>query len=421
MKSALWADALSCFSTDGPIYLAGCCGEPTAFLDSLEDDPDLARGRRFTGVWIPGVNKRDPTGYGERTATTIFASPTLQNAIQAGRVNLLPMHYSTTFKWLSKIANLSGGIFQVPPPQGGSVGLGLSSDFTPGVVASNVPLIGQINPSMPDIIDGPRIPIQRFQQLIEIDSPLIEYESGTLDQVYAAIGQNIAELVNDGDTLQLGLGKLQNAVLDSLSKHHSLKLHGGMVSPNILACLKNGSFVHATTGVALGDRQFYNQISNEARVSFRPVSITHNLNVLANIECFVSINSILEVDLFGQGNGEFLGETQITGHGGLLDFIRGASLSEGGRSILALPATAGGGTISRITPCLPAGVPVTLPRADVDWIVTEYGAVCLRHATVQQRAERIISIAAPQFRAELACAWHTNMRRARSDGRKQKF
>ena len=116
MKSAVWADALSCFSTDGPIYLAGCCGEPTAFLDSLEDDPDLARGRRFTGVWIPGVNKRDPTSCGERTATTIFASPSLQNSIRAGRVNLLPMHYSTTFNWLSKNANLSGGIFQVPPP-----------------------------------------------------------------------------------------------------------------------------------------------------------------------------------------------------------------------------------------------------------------------------------------------------------------
>lgn len=419
MKSAVWADALSCFSTDGPIYLAGCCGEPTAFLDSLEDDPDLARGRRFTGVWIPGVNKRDPTSCGERTATTIFASPSLQNAIRAGRVNLLPMHYSTTFNWLSKNANLSGGIFQVPPPRGGSVGLGLSSDFTPGVVASNVPLIGQINPSMPDIIDGPRIPLERFQQLIETASPLIEYEPKALDQVYAAIGQNVAELVNDGDTLQLGLGKLQNAVLDSLSKHHSLKLHGGMVSPQILVCLKNGSFDHATTGVALGDRQFYNQISNEPRVSFRPVSITHNLNVLANLKCFVSINSVLEVDLFGQGNGEFLGETQITGHGGLLDFIRGAFLSTGGRSILALPATASGGTRSRITPCLPAGVPVTLPRADVDWIVTEYGAVCLRHASVQQRAERIISIAAPKFREELERAWHSNMRRTQSYGRKQ--
>ena len=408
MNNAIWADALSCLSGDGPIYIAGCCGEPTAFLDALEHDPNLAHKRIFTGVWIPGVNIRNSITNSDRTALSIFASTTMQNAINADRVSLLPMHYSTTFNWLNKDAGLSGGVFQVSPPRDGSVGLGVSCDFTPSVVNSNVPLIGQINPAMPDIINGPRIPIDRFQHLIEVESPLIEYKIGPIDKVYEAIGRNVAELVNDGDTLQLGLGKLQNAVLASLSEHRSLKLYGGMLSPGVLTCLKNGSFDHATTGVALGTRKFYSEIANETCVSFQPVSVTHSAKKLANIESFVSINSILEVDLFGQGNGEFLGEKQITGHGGLLDFIRGSSSSNNGRSILALPATARGGTISRIIPWLPAGAPVTVPRADVDCIVTEYGAAYLKHATVQQRAERLINIAAPEFRAALARAWHTS-------------
>ena len=405
MKNAIWADALRCFSADGPIYVAGCCSEPTAFLNALENDPDIAQKRTFTGVWIPGVNKRDLTNNGGRTAKSIFASPTLNDALSSGRVSLLPMHYSTTFNWFRNDANLSGGIFQVSPPRDGHVGLGMSCDFTPAVVASNAPLIGQINPAMPDVIDGPRIPIDRFQYLFEAESPLIEYEIRPIDQVYDAIGKNVAELVNDGDTLQLGLGKLQNAVLSSLAEHRSLKLHGGMLSPGILTCLKNGSFDRATTGVALGTRPFYREIAYEPRVCFRPVSCTHNANVIANIHQFVSINSILEVDLFGQGNGEFLGEKQITGHGGLLDFIRGASLSTNGRSILALPATAKGGKISRITPCLNARVPVTVPRADVDWVVTEYGSARLKHATLRQRAENLIKIAAPKFRDSLARAW----------------
>lgn len=405
MKNAIWADALRCFSADGPIYVAGCCSEPTAFLNALEGDPDIAHKRTFTGVWIPGVNKRDPTNNGNRTAISIFASPTLNDAVSSGRVSLLPMHYSTTDNWLRNDANLSGGIFQVSPPRDGYVGLGMSCDFTPAVVASNAPLIGQINPAMPDVIDGPRVSIDRFQHLIEVESPLIEYELGPVDQVYDAIGRNVAQLVNDGDTLQLGLGKLQNAVLSSLAEHRSLKLHGGMLSQGILTCLQKGSFDRATTGVALGTRPFYSELAQEPRVRFQPVSFTHSSNVIANINHFVSINSILEVDLFGQGNGEFLGEKQITGHGGLLDFIRGASLSIEGRSILALPATAKDGSISRITPCLNARVPVTVPRADVDWVVTEYGSACLKHATLQQRAEKLINIAAPKFRDTLSRAW----------------
>ena len=411
MKNLAWTNALKSFADDGPIYVAGCCGEPTAFLDALEEDPDLARGRTLTGVWIPGVNQRDPTRTGQRKALTSFVTPSLQVAIKEQRANVMPMHYSSTYKWLGNAAGLAGGIFQVSPPRDGTVSLGVSADFTPSVVASKVPLIGQINAAMPEIIDSPRIPLDRFGHLIEAETSLVEYEAGSINEIYAAIGRNVAELIDDADTVQFGLGKLQTAVLAALNNHRSLKLHGGMISPGILTHLTDGSFNHATIGVALGDREFYAQIANEKRISFKPVSFTHSATTLAAIKSFVSVNSILEVDLFGQGNGEFLGETQITGHGGLVDFIRGAALSEQGRSILALPATARQGTISRITPSLGSSVPITINRADIDWIVTEYGAACLKHATIQQRANRLIEIAAPKFRTELANAWEMNCRK----------
>lgn len=405
MTTGAWADVLTRLSGDGPIYVAGCCGEPSAFLDALEADSDIARGRSFTGVWIPGVNRRDLTATGDRRALTSFVTPALAEAVATGRAEVLPMHYSATYRWLESRAGLSGAIFQVAPPEDGSVSLGVSADFTPAAISAGVPLIAQVNPAMPIATDGPRVPLDRFSAVIESASPLIQYDAGPSNQTYETIGQRVAGLIRDGDTVQFGLGKLQNAVLGALSGHRDLTLHGGMISPAFLDRLHDGTFARATVGVALGNSTFYETVSGDPRIAFKPVSHTHDCSVLARMRSFVSVNSILEIDLFGQGNGEFLGKTQITGHGGLVDFMRGANLSAEGQSILALPATAGRGAQSRIVPVLTAGTPVTVSRADVDWVVTEFGAAHLRDASVEQRAKRLIDIAAPQFRDSLGQAW----------------
>ena len=405
VTTGAWADALKQLSGDGSVYIAGCCGEPTGCLDALDAEPDIAAGRMFTGVWIPGVNTRDVTRQGGRSACVSFVTPALQDAVAELRAQILPMHYSATSRWLRNSAGLSGAVFQVGPPRDGTVGLGVSADFTPAAIAAGVPLFAQINPAMPDVVNGPRVPVERFAAMIEAESPLIEHDAGPLDEAYETLGRHVARLVRDGDTVQFGLGKLQNAVLGALADHQDLSLNGGMISPAFLARLQAGTIKRAITGVALGDRDFYDQVSRDPRITFDPVSDTHDGKNLAGIASFVSVNSILEVDLFGQGNGEFIAGKQITGHGGLVDFIRGAAQSDGGRSILALPATMRGGSQSRIVPCLSAGIPVTVTRSDVDWIVTEFGGAHLRHATVDQRADRLIAIAAPQFRDALANAW----------------
>lgn len=412
MTTGAWADALKQLSGDGPVYVAGCCGEPTACLDAIEADPEIAHGRRFTGVWIPGVNTRDVTAQGARVAHVSFVTPALKSAVAEKRAHVLPMHYSTTFRWLRRDAGLSGAVFQVARPRNGSVSLGVSADFTSAAIAAGVPLIAQINPAMPDVVNGPRIPVDRLTAMIEAETALITYVAGPLDDTYVTIGRHIANLIMDGATVQFGLGKLQNAVLGALADHKNMSLHGGMISPAFMNRLRDGTFTGATTGVALGDCAFYDAVSRDPRVTFAPVSVTHDATTLANLASFVSVNSILEVDLFGQGNGEFIGKTQVTGHGGLLDFIRGAALSTGGRSILALPATARSGTQSRIVANLSPFTAVTVPRSDIDWVVTEYGAAHLRLASVEQRAERLIAIAAPQFRDTLADAWDAARRQA---------
>lgn len=407
MTAAPWADAIQEFAADGAIFLSGCTGQPTAFLAALKEDPGIGRGREFRGVWLPGINRFDPTSAGNgTTATTIFATNELQGGIAAGRVRVVPLHYSSCYRWFRSGGGIAGAVFQVTPPRDGSVGLGISVDFAPALIDAGVPVVGQVNPQMPDPASGPRIPVDRFSALIEAPDGLVEHDPGMPSGTLRRIAHHVAGLIRPGDTVQLGLGKLQRAVIDALSGTDDLRLHGGMVSDAVLDAVGNGGFRQGiTAGVALGSRSFYDRVAKDPRFRFVPVHQTHDAAVLRSLPSFVSVNSVLEVDLFGQCNGEFLGERQITGHGGLVDFTRGANASEGGRSIVALPSTAGEGHSSRIVPRLCPSRPVTLARSDVQWVVTEHGAANLAHADTEQRAERILNVADPAFRDRLADDW----------------
>ena len=269
---------------------------------------------------------------------------------------------------------------------------------------------------MPDVRDGPRIPIDRFEAFVEGNAPVPVYDAGSRNSSIDRIARLVAAQIRAGDTVQLGLGKVQAAVLDALAGHHDLGFHAGMISGPMLGALEKGVFSRGvTTGIALGDPMFLRAVALRPDIRFRPVAHTHSMETLSGIEHMVSINSVIEVDLFGQANAETLGGEQVSGHGGLVDFVRGARASRGGRPILALPATARSGTISRIVLALDAHAPVSVARADVDIVVTEHGVAELRHAGMEQRAQRLIAIAAPEFRDELADAWDA-MRRNRQAG-----
>ncbi|MEQ1950112.1 acetyl-CoA hydrolase/transferase family protein [Mesorhizobium yinganensis] len=391
------------------IYVAGCLGEPSAVLDVASADPDLWQDMRITGVHVPGVNERDLSAIGRRTTVeTIFATAGLRPRRSSGRVELMPLHYSTYEAWVRSAGTIDIAYFNVTKPRGdGTVGLGPSADFTPSVLAGGAGAVGIINTNLPDVPDGPRYPLDRFEAFVESGAAMVGYDAGEPDAPTEAIAELIRAQIGAGDTIQLGLGKLQTAVLRRLEGMRGLGFHGGMLSGAFIEANRSGAFeLGVTSGVALGHADFLAEVARQPNVRFRPVSFTHAAGVLANIPNLVSINSVLEIDLYGQANAEFMGDIQVSGHGGMVDFVRGARASAGGRSILALPSAARDGSVSRIVPSLSSTNPISVARSDIDLVATEHGIVNLRNMGTEGRAEALISIAAPQFRDRLATAWH---------------
>jgi len=212
------------------------------------------------------------------------------------------------------------------------------------------------------------------------------------------IAENAARLIDDGATVQIGIGKLPDQVLSRLTPRRRLTLHGGTVTASALTLLEQGTVARIVAGVALGDEAFYARVAAAPGVAFRPVSVTHGAKELAGIERFVAINTALEVDLFGQANCEVAGGKLRAGFGGLNDFLRAAQNSPGGRSVLMLPA-------SRIVTRIGDPGFVSVQRGDVDTIVTEHGAADLRGLSMQERAAALIAIAAPDRRTDLEAGW----------------
>lgn len=378
----------------GRVLLAGSASEPAGLIDMASADPGLWQGLILTGAFIPGVNNRDLTATGARVET-IFRTPGLEGA----GVDHLPLHYSAFWARLARPGIIDAVVMAVPPPRAdGTVGFGLTCDFAPAALDHGVPLLGIVNPAMPDLPGGPRLPLARFAALAEDTSPLPQMPIPAPDATSRAIAAHVRALLRPGDTLQLGLGRLQTAILAALAGDPvpDLAYHAGMISDGITpATFPRG----ITTGVALGTHAFYATLP-DMPLTQSPVGQTHAAATLAALPAFVSVNSVIEVDLTGQANGEWMSGRQISGQGGMVDFIRGARASVGGRSILALPAAARDGT-SRIVPRLGPGTPVTVTRADVDIVVTEYGTAHLREASLSERAHRLAAIAAPAHRDAL--------------------
>jgi acyl-CoA hydrolase len=384
------------------ILIAGCAAEPLAILRAVADEPDLWQGRCLTGAFIPGVNDHDFSALGQGTRVeTIFMTAGLRDG--AGEVAHLPLHYSAYWDRLARPGIVDLIYATVPPPRADrTLGLGIAADFTPAAIAAGARIIGVVNPAMPDVPDGPRLPLERFSALVADDTALPTLAAIPPDASSLAIADHIAGLLRPGDTLQLGLGKLQAAVLQRAADAGltDLSYHAGMLSDGMIdaAQVFSGGIV---TGTALGSAELYRRVTDLPGLRFAPVGQTHAIATLAAIKGFVSVNSVLEVDLSGQANAEALAGRQISGQGGLVDFLRGARASQGGRAILALPATAAGGRQSRIVARLAPGTPVTVARADVDLIVTEFGVADLREASIADRAIRIAAVAAPSFRESL--------------------
>ncbi len=393
------------------LYVGGCSGEPLGLAEAFREAPDLAAGLTFVGQWVPGLNATDWASLGPGAeAETTFLAPALRPSFEAGRTRILPMTYFQSWDWLCHTP-LDGAVLVVSPPDTeGNVSLGVSPDFGPALLArTDLPILGLINPGMPAPRHSVKAPLSRFALIAEDAHPLVHVPPAPLASAFEGIAAHVAAIVPDGAALQFGIGNVQQAVLTALAGRRGLSVWSGIVSDPVLGMLDADPALPITTGVAVGTEALYRRLADEPRVRFLPVCETHSPSRLAALRRFIAINSVLEVDLFGQANAEFIRGRQVSGTGGLTDFLRGARLSPGGTGITALVSTAAGGAVSRIVPRLaPDATSVT--RADMDVVITEHGRAHLRGLDLDARAHALIAIAGPAHRDTLANAWD-DMRR----------
>lgn len=396
------------------VFVAGATAEPGAILEALGRSPECCAGIRFVSVSIPGINDVDFSRFHDDCkATAFFATQGNRDAIASGRIDFMPMHYRSIFDYLAA-QSFDVVVAQIPPPGDESFSLGVCADFLPAVLDKATLFVGEINKQQPAPADSPTWPVSRLDMAIECDRPVGMLAETETDAAAIDIGRHIAEIIEDGDCLQVGIGSISSAILGALDNKNDLGVHSGLVSDGMMALALagniNGRNKNIDTGrvvscTTLGSRALLEWVGSAPELRFQAVNYTHDIGVIRQLDQFVSINSAMQVDLFGQVNSDMLNGRQLSGSGGAVDMMRAAKLSKGGRSIIALKATAKGGTISRIVATLTSDTAATILRTDVDYVVTEFGARRIGQLPVNQRVAALIEIAAPQFREQLQEDW----------------
>jgi acyl-CoA hydrolase len=386
--------------------------ESSVFIDELRADPDRARGVTFTGVQFPGIDRVDYLKlHPEARQQAFFMTPGVRAGLADGRAELLSLDYVGIARHLAESPPPDLAVAHLTTPDaGGWCSPGLASDFMPLAWRRAKRRVAHLNPRMPRTQGTFRVHLSELDAFVEADAPLNPFIEAPAGEVERRIGQHVAQLVHDGDTLQFGIGSVPLALAGELSGHRKLRFHGGLVASGLRTLWESGALdrdAPATTGVVLGDAGFHDFIAQLPVLRMADVTHTHDPARLAAIPRFVAINAAAEVDLFGQINGERVGGTIQAGAGGLPAFAQGALSSPGGRLLVCLGATARKGTVSRIVPVLGEQGLCTLPRYLADAVVTEHGVAELRYLSLDARAEALIGIAAPEHRDALHDAWRT--------------
>lgn len=396
-------------------FVQGCTAEPTTLIESLRAAPEQCAGVEFLGVPLPGYNRFDPTSWhDDARMTTFFMTPELRRSAGAERIRFIPMHYSYIYRHLREMPDLDFLLFQGAAGDRDGLGsYGLSSEHAPGALESAKTVIMEMNSSVPYTRCHPPLPMDKVDYIVETDRAPLEFPSPELGEQAERIGAHAASVIRDGDTLQIGIGRLQSAAMQALTSHRDLGFHSGLISDDTLALIEcgamNGSRKNRDHGIHVAGAVFgskpLHEFATDQSLSVAGVEYTHEIPVIASIDNFVSINACMQVDLHGQVVADHIHRRQISAPGGYGDFQRGARLSNGGRSIVLLAAASADGTKSNIVPAFPADSVITGLRADTDFIVTDYGVADLRHKDTDQKAQALIAVAAPDFREELSKAW----------------
>lgn len=412
-KKCSLTEAVSVVKSNDRVYISGNAATPFKLMQALAQCKDELQNVEITHVLLFGDDPLSKPGMeGHFRHNSLFVGPADRAAVNEGRADYIPI-------FLYEIPNLfySGQLpidiallHLSPPDEHGFMSFGVECLASKSAAETARIVIAQINEKMPRTLGDSFIHISRIHKLVEISDDLPELASIPFTEVEKKIGSYIAGLVEDGSTLQLGIGGIPNAALKAMFDKKDLGIHTEMVSDSIVEAIEAGVItgakktLHPYKIVAtfyLGSKSVYDFIDNNPIFETHPTNYTNHPFIIAQNERMVAINSAIEVDITGQVCADSIGTRIYSGFGGQVDFIRGAAQSKGGKPVIALPSTAKNDTVTKIVPTLQVGAGVVTTRADVHYIVTEYGIVYLHGKNLRERAQALIDIAHPNFRAML--------------------
>jgi acyl-CoA hydrolase len=402
------------------VFLHGAAATPTPLIEALSARTDLENVRivhLHTEGTAPYVA---PGKEGAFRAVSLFTGAPLRQAVTEGRADFVPVFLSDVpHLFTSGQIRLDVAILQLSPPdRHGLCTLGTSCDAARAAADSATVVLAEINEQMPRTHGHTAVLLDRVGAFLHTDRALPEHFEEAETPEIGRIADQVAALVEDGACLQMGIGAIPSAVLARLKERRDLGVHTEMFSDGLVDLYECGAITNRVksvhpgrivTSFVNGSRKVFDFVNDNPIIEFHPADRTNDTSLIRKNDRVVAINSAIQLDLTGQVCADSFGHRIYSGIGGQMDFIRGAALSRGGRAIIALPSTARGGTVSRIMPELTPGAGVVTTRGHVHWVVTEHGAVNLHGKTLRERAELLVAIAHPDFRAELK-RWVANVR-----------
>jgi acyl-CoA hydrolase len=406
------AEAVGVVKSGDRVFLHGAAATPTELIEALCARSDLE------GIDLYHLHTEGPAPFAEPgqaghiRSSSLFTGHAMRKPIEEGRADFVPVFLSdipTLFR--NRTVPLDVALLSLSPPdRHGNCTLGSSVDGAKAASESARAVVAVINERMPRTHGNTVVPLDSLRAFTLASRPLWEVAPAPQTDVERRIGELVAGLVEDGATLQLGIGAIPDAVLSRLGDKRDLGVHTEMFSDGLIDLIEGGVVtnrfkeVHrgrTVTSFVNGTRRLYDFVDDNLLVEFHPCDRTNDTSIIRMNPKVVAINSALEIDLTGQVCADSIGHRIYSGIGGQMDFIRGAALSEGGKPVIALPSTARGGRLSRIVTTLKPGAGVVTTRGHVHWVVTEYGAVNLHGLSLRKRAEALVSIAHPDFRVDL--------------------
>lgn len=398
---------------DGDKVVVGFgCGEPFGIERALEKNfLDFHNVELISMLTLGDSPWCRPEMKGHLKLNSLFASQSNRAAITSGDSEFTTSHFYEIPDIIEHYMCPRVSVVMVSPPdKHGYVSFGTTVDYTKGTTDYCEVVIAQVNKNVPRTFGNSIKHVRDFTCFVEIDEPLPEVKNTNISAVEMEIGKHCASLINDGDCLQLGIGGIPNAVCQQLMDKKDLGIHSELVGDGVVPLLEAGVINNkrktnktgrTVLGAAFGSKILNDYINDNPSVEMHPIDYVNNPVTIAKNDNMVSINSCLQIDLLGQVVSDTIGLSQFSAVGGQVDFVRGATMSKGGRSIIAMPSTAKHGTVSRIVPIITEGSAITTPRNDVNYVVTEYGVAQLKGKTLKERAKALIKIAHPNFRPHL--------------------